>query len=75
MSKKPHCSKTASECKMVLGIKEINAFLIIPAGKITESNGHDTGSNSRKRISAGTTARNVLRNVAGCTTGGCECIQ
>ena len=74
MSKTPHCSKTASECKMVRGIKEINCFLIIPAGKITESNGHDTGSNS-KRASAGITARSVLRKVAGCTTGGCECIQ
>jgi hypothetical protein len=74
MSKTPHCYGTASECKMVRGIKEINAFLIISAGKITESNGHDTGSN-RKRIPAGKMARNVLRRVAGCTIGGCECIQ
>lgn len=74
MSKTPHCSRAASECKMVRGIKEINCFLIILVGKITESNGHDTGSN-RKRISAGGTARNVLRKVAGCTIGGCECIQ
>lgn len=74
MSKTPHCSRTASECKMVRGIKEINSFLIILAGKITESYGHDTGSN-KKRIPAGRTARNVLRKVAGCTIGGCECIQ
>ena len=74
MSKTPHCDRIRSECKMVRGIKEINCFLIILAGKITESNGHDTGSNS-KRFSAERTAQNVLGKVAGCTIGGCECIQ
>jgi len=80
MSEKPHCARERNGCKMLeldwlsRLIKEINEFLRILVIILKESIGQDLGCRE-VRVWPGKTARKMQENVAGCTIGGCRCIQ